>query len=274
MNLVITGGTSGIGLETVRILYPIFDKIILPVRNIKKAEKLISEFQNPGKFHCIEMDLSSMKSVDKAGKEIGDKFSSIDILINNAGGMFPKDKVTHGGLDWSFAVNHLGHFHLSQLLLSNLEKAKGKVIFVSSEAHRISTSPLNDLGLQKTTNGWIKYGNVKLYNILTCKYLNSLYKSKRVAYYALHPGAVNTSFGSEADFISKAIVSLSKLFFISPKKGAETNVFLAKTPKKELLSGGYYDKKKLKNPSSKANDLNLQKKLYDFSVNKLEEILS
>jgi NAD(P)-dependent dehydrogenase (short-subunit alcohol dehydrogenase family) len=188
--------------------------------------------------------------------------------------MFPNNKVTEEGLDWSFAVNHLGHFHLSKLLLPNLAKSKGKVIFVSSEVHRIGTAPLNDLGLLKDINGWRKYGNVKLYNILTSKYLNSMNESKGIVSYSLHPGAVNTSFGSDSDFFSKAIISLSKIFFISPQKGAETSIFLAKTSKKDLKGGGYYEKKKLKTPSSKADDLNLQKKLHEFSVNKLEEILS
>ncbi|WP_296705446.1 SDR family NAD(P)-dependent oxidoreductase [Algoriphagus sp.] len=274
MNLVITGSTSGIGLETIRSLYPNFNKIILPVRNLKKALEIVNEFKNPEKFHCIEMDLSSIKSVDKAGRQISETYEKVDLLINNAGGIFPSDLKTKEGLDWSFAVNHLGHFHLTNLLLSNLTKAKGKIIFVSSEAHRIGTIRSEDLGLKRRSNSWSNYGTVKLYNILTSNYFNYNYGNGGISTYSLHPGAVKTSFGSEANLISKAIISLSKLFFISAKKGAETSVFLANTPKSQLQSGGYYISKKLKNPISKSKDLKIQKKLYDFSLKKIEEILS
>ncbi|MBN7816409.1 SDR family NAD(P)-dependent oxidoreductase [Algoriphagus pacificus] len=274
MNLVITGSTSGIGLETVRSLYPIFDKIIVPVRNLKKAEKVISSFPDASKFDCFEMDLSSMKSVNKAGKLISEKYPKIDLLINNAGGMFPQEKRTNEGLDWTFAVNHLGHFHLTSLLIPNLLESEGKIIFVSSEVHRIGRAKKDAWGLTDNSNSWTKYGSVKLYNILTSKYLNDLYETKGLTSYSLHPGAVNTSFGSDSDIVSKLIISLSKVFFISPKKGAETSIFLAKTEKDTLKPGGYYEKKKLKSPSDKAEDLNLQKKLYDFSLKKLEEILS
>ncbi|MBN3518887.1 SDR family NAD(P)-dependent oxidoreductase [Algoriphagus lutimaris] len=274
MNLVITGSTSGIGLETVKALYPLFDKLILPVRNLEKAKKLVSRFDNPEKFDCLEMDLSSMKSVHKAGKQITDSYDQIDLLINNAGGMFPNSKKTKEGLDWSFAVNHLGHFHLSQLLLQNLIQAKGKVVFVSSEFHRLGSVKLNDMGLHNGTSSWKNYSDVKLYNILTTNKLHTLYSEKGLASYSLHPGAVNTSFGSESDLLSKVFINLTKPFFISPQKGAKTSIFIAKSNKDELQSGGYYDKKKLKKPSSKAEDVVLQDKLYDFSLQQLEEILS
>ncbi|MBN3582369.1 SDR family NAD(P)-dependent oxidoreductase [Algoriphagus aestuarii] len=272
MKLVITGGTSGIGLETVKSLYPLCSKIILPVRNIQKARSIISDFTEPEKFHCIELDLSSMKSVDLAGKRIADTYPKIDILINNAGGMFPGNKLTEEGLDWTFAVNHLSHFHLTNLLLPNL--SGGKVIFLSSEVHRIGKLNPNDIGLLKTQNSWSNYGTSKLYNILNSNYLDSFMQNEETSFYSLHPGAVRTSFGSESDFFSKAIITLSKLFFISAKKGSETSVFLAKTPSDQLQSGAYYKNKKAISPLKKSEDLQLQKKLYDFSLMKVKEILS
>lgn len=274
MNLVITGSTSGIGFETIKALYPLFDKLILPVRNLEKAQQMISKFDNPEKFDCLKMDLSSMESVHQVGKQLANSYEKIDVLINNAGGMFPKGKKTQEGLDWSFAVNHLGHFHLSHLLLQNLIQAKGKVLFVSSEFHRMGSVNPTDLGLLKTSNSWKNYSDAKLYNILTSNKLNNLFSSKGLNSYSLHPGAVNTSFGSESDPLSKIFINLTKPFFISPQKGAQTSIFIAKSNKDELQSGGYYDKKKLKSPSSKANDTALQDKLYDFSLQQLEEILS
>lgn len=215
-----------------------------------------------------------MRSVDKAGKLIAEKYLKIDLLINNAGGIFPGGQKTKEGLDWTFAVNHLGHFHLTNLLIPNLLHLDGKIIFVSSEAHRIGKINEKNWELRDSTNSWIKYGSVKLYNILTSKYFNSLYENEGLTSYSLHPGAVNTSFGSDSDSISKLIITLSKLFFLSPKKGAETSVFLSKTSKDSLKPGGYYEKKKLKSPIATSENLNLQKKLYESSVSKLHEILS
>ncbi|MBB6328007.1 NAD(P)-dependent dehydrogenase (short-subunit alcohol dehydrogenase family) [Algoriphagus iocasae] len=272
MNLVITGGTSGIGFETVKSLYPSFSKIILPVRNLEKAQNLISQFKEPEKFHCIKMDLSSIKSVDEAGKLISETYPKIDLLINNAGGMFPGNKITEEGLDWTFAVNHLGHFHLTNLLLPNI--TKGKIIFLSSEVHRIGKLNPKDIGLINSKNSWSKYGSSKFYNILNSNYLDSFQNSNEIGFYSLHPGAVRTSFGSESDILSKTIISLSKLFFISAKKGAETTVFLAKTPSDKLQSGAYYKNKKPIRPIKDSEDLQLQKQLYDFSLMKVKEILS
>ncbi len=270
MNIILTGSTSGIGWETLKGLYPDATNFILPVRNLQKAHTLFSKLPSTDKIDLIEMDLSILESVKKGADQIAKKYDKIDLMINNAGGMFPAGKRTQDALDQTFMVNHLAHFLLMKSLLPNLLKAKGKVIAISSEAHRVASVNEKDFGLLRTSNTLHAYGNAKLYNILTTKYLAKTYGDAGLTAYALHPGAVRTAFGGDSGTIAKALIRVTQLFFISPKQGAETTLYLSRAEDKNLTNGGYYDKKKLKTPTSKARDQKQAEKLWGFS----EELLS
>ena len=266
MNLVLTGSTSGIGWETLLALLPQFDRIFLPVRNIPKAEKLIQSLAEKEKIVLIPMDLSVIAEVKKGAQILLSQIDEIHVLINNAGGMYPGGKRSEEGVDLSFATNHLGHFLLVQELLPALIKGKARVIQVSSEAHRIAQHPGKDFSLKKSSNTLSAYALVKLYNILFTRELVKNYSSEGLTSYALHPGAVRTAFGSEASSWAKGLIAFTKLFFISPKAGAATSIFLATAPEKSLKNGGYYKQKKISSPSTLALDAQLGKTLWDFSV--------
>jgi NAD(P)-dependent dehydrogenase (short-subunit alcohol dehydrogenase family) len=273
MNLVLTGSTSGIGWETLLALLPHFDRIFLPVRNQPKAEKLIQSLQGKEKIVLIPMDLSLMAEVKKGAASLISQCDEIHVLINNAGGMYPGGKRSEEGIDLSFATNHLGHFLLVQELLPALIKGKARVIQVSSEAHRIAQNPSKDFSLKKSSNTVSAYAIVKLYNILFTKELVNNYSSEGLTSYALHPGAVRTAFGSEASTWAKGLIAFTKLFFISPKAGAATSIFLATTPNESLKNGGYYKNQKLSIPSTLALDGQLGKALWDFSAKELGRVL-
>lgn len=269
MNLILTGSTSGIGWETLKELLPEFSLVILPVRNIEKAQKMISGLPDNKKIRLVSMDLSEMKSVKNGAKEILNLADQIDVLINNAGGMFPAKKLTSEGLDMTFATNHLGHFLLTMDLLPALKKGKAKIINVSSEAHRFSGDPSEDFSLKKSSNTGAAYAKVKLYNILFTNELKNRYASDGISAYSLHPGAVRTAFGSETSGIAKGVIRLTQLFFISPKAGAQTTIFLTRTLQESLRNGSYYVKKKPKSPSSTALNQQLVSDLWKYS----EEVL-
>ncbi len=274
MNLVLTVSTSGIGWEKLKGLYTAFDNLILPVRNLEKAKSLIAKLPEQRKIHLVEMDLADMKSVEKAANQIASEFPKIDVLINNARGMFPGGRRTKDGLDQSFAVNHLGPFILTKTLLPNLLAARGKIINVSSEAHRIAKVSKVDLGLLRSVNTIHAYSNVKLYNILMSRFLANQYKNEGLKSYSLHPGSVRTAFGSDSGTISKAVIRATQLLFISPKKGAETGIFIATEPSEKLINGAYYVRKKAKSPSNLAMDNELGQNLWNFSEEILIKILS
>lgn len=269
MNLVLTGSTSGIGWESLKALLPDFERVFLPVRNLEKARKKIATLPDNEKIKLILMDLSEMKSVKSGAKEILQMTDQIDVLINNAGGMYPAGKLTSEGLDMTFATNHLGHFLLAKELMPVLKTGKAKIINVSSEAHRFSGNPIKDFGLKKCANTASAYGKVKLHNILFTNQINNLFESEEIIAYSLHPGAVRTAFGSETSGFAKAIIRATQLFFISPKAGAQTTIFLANTPKSKLRNGGYYIRKKPKTPSALARDKKLASDLWNYS----EEVL-
>ncbi len=273
MNLVLTGSTSGIGWETLLALLPQFDRIFLPVRNIPKAENLIQSLAEKEKIVLIPMDLSVIAEVKKGAQILLSQIDEIHVLINNAGGMYPGGKRSEEGVDLSFATNHLGHFLLVQELLPALIKGKARVIQVSSEAHRIAQHPGKDFSLKKSSNTLSAYALVKLYNILFTRELVKNYSSEGLTSYALHPGAVRTAFGSEASSWAKGLIAFTKLFFISPKAGAATSIFLATAPEKSLKNGGYYKQKKISSPSTLALDAQLGKTLWDFSVKEVGRVL-
>lgn len=269
MTLVLTGSTSGIGWETLKALLPNTELVILPVRNLGKAEKMISKLPEKDKIRLVEMDLSVMSSVKKGCAEILKLTDSIDVLINNAGGMFPAGKQTEEGLDLTFATNHLGHFLLTRELLSALKKGKAKIINVSSEAHWIASDPSRDFSLKKSSNTTSAYGRAKLFNILFTNELKTRFESIGISSFSLHPGAVRTAFGSETSGITKAIIRATQLFFISPKAGAQTTIFLAISPKDKLVNGAYYVRKKVKTPSKISRNPKISAGLWSYS----EEVL-
>jgi NAD(P)-dependent dehydrogenase (short-subunit alcohol dehydrogenase family) len=274
MNLVLTGSTSGIGWETLLALLPQFDRIFLPVRNLAKAEKMIQHLPQKEKIGLIYLDLSNLASVKAGAAVLLSQVDEIQVLINNAGGMYPAGKRTAEGVDISFSSNHLGQFLLFQELLPALIKGQAKVIQVSSEAHRIAGTPEPDFSLRKSSSTVASYAKVKLYNILFTNEIITNYASEGLTAYALHPGAVRTAFGSEASAWAKGLIAFTKLFFISPKAGAATTIFLATTAKENLKNGGYYKNKKLSSTSTLARDSKLGKALWEFSLAEIQRVFT
>ena len=274
MNLVLTGSTSGIGWETLLALLPKFDRVFLPVRNLAKAEKLIQHLPQKEKIVLIYLDLSNLASVKAGATILLSQVDAIQVLINNAGGMYPAGKRTAEGVDLSFSSNHLGPFLLFQELLPALIKGQAKVIQVSSEAHRIAGPPEQDFSLRKSSSTVNSYAKVKLYNILFTNEIITNYASKGLSAYSLHPGAVRTAFGSEASPWAKGLIAFTKLFFISPKAGAATTIFLATTPKENLKNGGYYKNKKLSSASSLSRDPKFAKALWEFSLAEIQRVFT
>jgi NAD(P)-dependent dehydrogenase (short-subunit alcohol dehydrogenase family) len=274
MNLVLTGSTSGIGWETLLALLPQFDRVFLPVRNLSKAEKLIQHLPQKEKIVLIYLDLSNLASVKAGAAVLLSQVDEIQVLINNAGGMYPAGKRTAEGVDLSFSSNHLGQFLLFQELLPALIKGQAKVIQVSSEAHRIAGPPEQDFSLRKSSSTVSSYAKVKLYNILFTNEIITNYASEGLSAYSLHPGAVRTAFGSEASPWAKGLIAFTKLFFISPKAGAATTIFLATTPKENLKNGGYYKNKKLSSPSTLSRDPKLAKALWEFSLAEIQRVFT
>lgn len=269
MHLAITGGTSGIGKEKVKALAPKFSKIFLLVRNTEKAQELIDSIESNGKndkFVIIPCDLADLSSVAEATEKVKSKTDEINVLINNAGGIFPERKVTKDNLELTFSANHMGHFLLTLKLMPLLLKTNGaRIINVSSEAHKAASVNFKDLQSEIKFSSFRAYANVKLFNILFTKSLAEKFGDQGIYAYAYHPGVVNTNFGHQSKGIFKLLISLFKPFMVSPSKGAETGVYFSTSSDINEKNGKYFKKSKVAKPSDKAQSKIMREKLWDAS---------
>lgn len=277
MNLAITGATSGIGAETLKELAKDFEKLLILARNPMKAKELIQNL-DPGirsKVVFIPLDLADMDSIVKSIPLIKKEVDHLDVLINNAGGIFQNKEMTVDGFELTFSANHLGHFLLTHHLIPLLLKSKSsKVINVSSEAHRAARPKFTDIQFEKVEySSFNAYANVKLFNILFTKSLVDKYASKGLSSYALHPGVVKSNFGIDTSGVFKFLWKLATPFMITPKDGAKTSIYLAKNKIDKSFNGYYFKKSKPNTPSSAARSEKMREKLWKESERLLEKWL-
>jgi len=175
--------------------------------------------------------------------------------------------VTEEGLEQTFAVNHMAYFLMTRELMPLLQKTpKSRVINVASDAHQAGKFNPENLQLEKGYGALKAYGNSKLYNIMFTWQLAKELAGTDVTTYSLHPGAVKTNFAMESDSWFARLVKLSRLFFISPEKGARTTLYLCREPGIEHLSGRYFRNSKVRKPAVKAaHDDEACRKLWEMS---------
>ena len=187
-------------------------------------------------------------------------------MINNAGLMMDHEEITLDGIEMTFAVNHLGHFLLTNGLMDLLKAGKDtRIVHVSSEAHRMARFQLDQLVRPEKFSSWVTYGNSKLANIL---FSNEL--ARRLAPYgitsnALHPGLVATSFGSSSSGLSRFMLWLARPFSKSSEEGAQTSLYLATSPEVKSTTGKYFSDMKSKAPHKDAESKFLATKLWELS---------
>jgi NAD(P)-dependent dehydrogenase (short-subunit alcohol dehydrogenase family) len=272
---VITGATSGIGKVTALELAKKGHAIYMLVRNTAKGEQVKQEIITASgnkNVYMIECDMADRQSVRNAAAELTGKLFAINILINNAGSAFLEKQFTKDGFEMTFAVNHLGHFLLTESLMPLLKKGQARIINVSSEAHRSAQPNFDDLNWQTTPYEALKaYGVSKLYNIYFTKSLAEKYNQDGIVSYALHPGVVNTHIWDGVKGFLKLFVSFLKLFMITPEKGAETTIYLATELRLEPKSGLYFKKCKVNKPAPIAEDTAARQRLWEISEKLTED---
>jgi NAD(P)-dependent dehydrogenase (short-subunit alcohol dehydrogenase family) len=255
---LVTGANSGIGKYTALELAKQQARVIMLCRNFQKAKiahtEILKISGNPD-VHILLCDLSSQEQVRQAAAKFRQEFSSLDILINNAGIiMGNKRKETEDGIEKTFAVNHLSHFMLTLLLFDLIKQSHdGRIITVSSESHRNTFYDIEDLQLKHHLYfGYRAYGISKLCNIWFTRQLAQRCAGSNIMINCLHPGFVASDFGKSSSPIAKAIIKILQPFAISPRKGAETSLYLATNDEVRHSSGLYFKDKKPVKPSKKA----------------------
>lgn len=265
---LITGASDGIGEQAARILAGKGWQVAIIGRNPEKTRKVA---QGLGALYYIA-DFSRLSEVRTLANQLLRDFAHIDLLANNAGGIFSKQPLTKDGHEITFQVNHLAHFLLTQLLLERLTVSKAMVINTSSAAHRAPglDFDLADVVRPKRYSQFRAYGNAKLANILFTRELHRRYGSQGLSAAAFHPGIVATSFAKNIRSPMRLAYHtvLSKLLGMkSPEEGAATLVWLAEgQPGKDWQPGGYYVGCRAADPSKTAQDEELAGKLWDMSA--------
>jgi retinol dehydrogenase-12 len=251
MKILITGGTSGIGLAAVKILAQQNHEIILLARNPKKVD-----FKE-NNIEIVPTDLSSIKSILEATKQIRAKHQYIDVLINNAGVWLFEFTETPDGIEQTFQVNVIAPILLTQELLPLLKKSSApRVITTSSGLHQGKIN-IDDLEYRHDFSGFKAYRQSKLCEIVWTRYMSK--KEKDIFWATLHPGVIKTDLVRTGGFFSKLFF---KIFGKSPEKGAETIIHLVEEKLENLKSGEYYKNRKLAKTDTLASyDLRLAPQL-------------
>lgn len=264
----ITGGTSGIGEETAIALAKKKWRVISTARSAESGDEAKKEIiaqsgnENISFFVC---DLSSMRAIRNMCTEIIAQCPRIDVLINNAGVMEHERTLSQEGFELDFAVNYLAPFVLTTTLLPLLRKsAPSRIVNVASSLHFQGRIDLADVEGSRNFDHYQTYANSKLALMLFTKKLARDLSGTGVTVNALHPGVVATPMNTRnIAHMNPVIRFFYKKTFLSPKKGAETSVYLATAPEVEKISGEYFYKKKSIRPSALAEDSVLADALWD-----------
>ena len=194
---LITGASSGLGSETARALISAGATVILAVRDLSRGEALARTLRasHPGgQVHLLELDLASLTSVQRAAKQVLDRWTHLEILINNAGVMATPSGRTRDGFETQFGTNHLGHALLTMLLLPALRAAApARVVVLSSSGHWRSDVQFDDLHYAvRPYDKWTAYGQSKTANALFAVGFTSRFAQDGLTANALHPGGIHT----------------------------------------------------------------------------------
>jgi retinol dehydrogenase-12 len=268
--VLVTGATAGIGEVTARELARKGARIVLVGRSGARCEAtaaMISrETGNPAVEYLVA-DLSSQADVRKLAREFLDRNDRLDVLVNNAGAFFTKRLESVDGIEMTFALNHLGYFLLTNLLLDALKgSSPSRVVSVASEAHRIvSKIDFDDPQGARKYGGWHAYGQSKLANILFTTELARRLAGTGVTANCLHPGFVASNFTAGNGAMGWMMRRGASLFAISTDEGAKTSIYLASSPQVEGVSGKYFAKERPAEPTKAARDEAAAARLWDLS---------
>ncbi|KAF3633230.1 Short-chain dehydrogenase TIC 32, chloroplastic [Capsicum chinense] len=280
--VIITGGASGIGLETARVLALRNAHVIIAARNMETANEAKQHILNENKaahIDILKLDLSSLKSV----KAFADNFLALNlplnILINNAGIMFCPFQLSEDGIEMQFATNHLGHFYLTSLFLDKMKETakatgiEGRIVNLSSVAHLVCPRKgieFHNINDKNSYQDKVAYGQSKLANLLHANELSRRLQEEgaNITVNSVHPGLIMTNLMRHSAFLMRIIRVFTCLLWKNVPQGAATTCYVALHPSLKGVTGKYFVDCNEYKPSKLAEDEVLARNLWDFS-NKL-----
>ena len=266
--VLVSGATNGIGKVTAHELAKMGAQVVIIGRNRARTEEAMREIQTASgnqQVHSLIADLSLMSEVRRVADEFKQQFARLDVLVNNAGGVFAQRQETREGNEMTLALNHLNYFLLTHLLLERLKaSAPARIVNVSSGAHVGGPLRLDDLQSKQLygRGGFGAYSQSKLMNVMFTYELARRLEGSGVTANALHPGLVATGFGKNNGGMMGFIVGVVMRFGLSPDDGAKTSIYLASSPEVEGVTGKYFDKCKSVRSSEPSYDEAAQRQLW------------
>jgi len=272
--VVITGGNSGIGLETAVGLADLGAHVVITARDPQRGEQAVDDIRERSgneRVEVMHLDLASFDSVRGFAAAFLERHERLDVLIANAGATLSEHQLSLDGIELTLQANHLSHVLLTHLLLDRLRaSAPARIVVVSSAAHRqggdLDADDLEAHG--KPYIGFQKYARTKLMNLLFARELARRLAGSGITVNALHPGTVRSGFAMDGDAtgIFALLIRIARPFFKSAATGARTSIFLAASPEVAADTGGYYSSCRRRSPSRAARDPQLARRLWERSA--------
>ncbi len=263
---VVTGATAGIGLETARGVARQGATVVLVGRNPEKCRIAVEDISqrtaNPNVSFLVA-DLSVLAEIRRLAREIEERCTRLDVLVNNVGGLFLNGQVTADGIEMTLALNHLGPYLLTRLLRPTLvANAPARVVNVASVAHLGARLDVADLRFA----GWKGYKRSKLANILFTYELSRRLEGTGVTANALSPGLVASNFGLNNRGLFPVVRPLWNWAAASTERGARTSIYLATAPEVQGVTGRYFTRCKPRRSSAVSYDRRLAADLWNVSA--------
>ncbi|WP_370454511.1 SDR family NAD(P)-dependent oxidoreductase [Salinibacterium sp. dk5596] len=264
--IIITGASDGIGAAAARELSRRGHRVVIVGRSREKTERIAAELDAP--FYLA--DFARLSEVRELAVALARDFPHIDVLANNAGGIFGTRERTEDGFEKTFQVNHLAPFLLTNLLMPTLIASRASVINTSSAAAKLfARLDLDDLNNDRGASANRAYGNAKLANILFTRELNLRFNGEGISTAAFHPGVVATSFASDTTSPMRLVYGTPLrhlLRLITPEEGASGLVALAEgQPGVDWISGEFYEHQRIAKTNPQAYDAEAARRLWEES---------
>lgn len=268
MTVILTGASDGIGRAAARELHRTGHEVVLVGRSPEKTSAVARELD--AEHHIA--DFAKLDDVRALADTLAERHETIDVLVNNAGGIMGQRRTTVDGHELTLQVNHLAPMLLTTRLMPKLIESSATVIATSSMMARTGRITLDDLNLTRRYSAGRAYGAAKLATILFTRELHRRYGDDGVAAASFEPGAVATSFGSTGPPAVRFVFqSTVKRLMRTPEQGADTLVWLATTePGVSWQRGGHFEKRRAKRTHSSAEDTALALGLWERSMAMLD----
>jgi len=261
--VVVTGATSGIGLETARGLAQLGAQVVVGARDPSRGRAVVDELRQGGLgAELLELDLASFASVRAASSRFLAAHQTLDVLVNNAGVVMRRRELSPDGHELTWATNFLGAFLLTHELLPALKRApKPRVVNVSSDGHRAGTIHWDDVELVHGFRPFRAYAQSKLAQILFTRELAR--REPGITVTALHPGGIATQIWRVAPRLMQWVL---RLVLAPAAEGARPVIFLSADPAAERASGRYFDRFRETTPSPRAMSAADASRLWDLAA--------